>query len=45
MGLFSTVLKAGVAKKVIDQLRKPENQSRIKGMISSATSKRGKTGR
>ena len=43
MGLISTVLKAGVAKKVMDQMRKPENQERIKGMVSSATAKRGKT--
>ncbi len=43
MGLMSTVVKAGIAKKVFDQLKKPENQARIKGLISSATSRRSKS--
>ena len=43
MGLMSTVVKAGIAKKVFDQLKKPENQARIKGLISSAASKRSKS--
>ena len=45
MGLMSTVVKAGIAKKVFDQLKKPENQAKIKGMVSSVASKRGKTSR
>ena len=40
MGLISTVFKAGVAKKIFDEARKPENQAKIKGVISSVTSKR-----
>ena len=44
MGLISTVAKAGVAKKIFDQVRKPENQAKIKGLISSVTN-RNKTTR
>ena len=43
MGLLSTVVKAGIATKVLDQLNKPENQARLKGHISSATSRRSKS--
>ena len=39
MGLLSKLTKAGVAKKVIDEGRKPQNQAKIKGMISSFTNK------
>ena len=39
MGLVSNVIKLGIAKKVIDEARKPENQRRIKEMIASAKSR------
>lgn len=39
MGLFSGAAKAGVAKKVIDEARKPQNQRKIKGFISSLTNR------
>ncbi len=39
MGLLSKLTKAGVAKKVIDEGRKPENQRKIKSMVSSFTNK------
>lgn len=41
MSVMSKVLKLGIAKKVLDEARKPENQEKIKQMVSSAT-KRGK---
>ncbi len=34
MGLMSTFTKAGVAKKVVDEARKPQNQRKIKDAIS-----------
>ena len=40
MGLFSGLAKAGIAKKAIDEGRKPENQRRIKSAISSLRSKK-----
>ena len=45
MGLFSKIAKAGLAKKVFDELRKPENQARIKSFVSSAMAKRSTTKR
>ena len=39
MGLLGKLTKAGVAKKVIDEGRKPENQRKIKNAISSFTNK------
>ena len=35
MGLLSGLTKAGIAKKAIDEGRKPENQRKIKSAISS----------
>ena len=40
MGLFSKIAKAGLAKKVYDELRKPENQAKIKSFVNSAMAKR-----
>jgi hypothetical protein len=40
MGLLSGLTKAGTAKKVIDEGRKPENQRRIKSAISSLRGKK-----
>ncbi|TWH73573.1 hypothetical protein JD78_02097 [Modestobacter roseus] len=43
MGLMSKLTKAGVAKKAMDEARKPQNQAKIKSAISSMTN-RGKSG-
>jgi len=40
MGLFSGLAKAGLAKKAVDEARKPENQRRIKSAISSLRSRK-----
>jgi len=42
MGLLGGMAKAGLAKKVYDEARKPQNQAKIKSMISKVTSKGGK---
>ena len=34
MGLLSGLTKVGLAKKAIDEARKPENQRRIKRLLS-----------
>jgi hypothetical protein len=44
MGLLGGLVKGAVAKKVIDEARKPHNQAKIRSAISSMTSK-GKGGR
>lgn len=36
---MSTFAKAGVAKKVVDEARKPQNQKKIKDAISSFRNK------
>jgi hypothetical protein len=40
MALLKNIVKLGLAKKAIDEARKPHNQERIKGLISSVRSKR-----
>jgi len=49
MKLLRSAIVAGIAKKVIDEARKPQNQAKIKAYIAQATSKnkgsRGGTGR
>ena len=44
MGIMSKLAKAGVAKKVVDQARKPQNQQKLKGLMSKARSRGGKGG-
>ena len=44
MGLLSGLAKAGVAKKVYDEARKPHNQAKIKSMVSKVTGKGGSGG-
>ena len=44
MGLLRMVTKAGIAKKVFDEARKPHNQAKAKELFRSVTSK-GKGGR
>ncbi len=39
MGIMSKVVKLGIAKKVYDEARKPENQKRIKDALSSVRGK------
>ena len=34
MGIFSGLVKVGLAKKVIDEARKPENQRKIKEVVA-----------
>ena len=34
MGLFSTFAKVGLAKKAIDEARKPKNQRALKNLLS-----------
>ncbi len=40
MGLMSKIVKIGIAKKVYDEARKPENQRRIKEAVASFQEKR-----
>ena len=44
MGLFSAITKGAVAKRVIDEGRKPENQAKIKRAVSSLRSGKGGAG-
>ena len=39
MGLLSGLVKAGLAKKVLEQAQKPENQARAKQLLRQVTSK------
>ena len=41
MGLINGLVKAGIAKKVIDEARKPANQAKIKGLVSKARGGKG----
>ena len=36
MGFIGTLTKAGIAKKVFDEARKPENQRRLKDLVANA---------
>ena len=42
MGLLSGLLKAGVAKKVYDEARKPKNQAKARQLLAQLQSKGGK---
>jgi hypothetical protein len=44
MKLLRSAIVAGIAKKVIDEARKPHNQAKIKEFISQATAKANKRG-
>ncbi|MGH3331382.1 MAG: hypothetical protein ACRDPJ_08745 [Nocardioidaceae bacterium] len=39
MGIMSKVVKLGIAKKVYDEARKPENQRRVKEAVNSLKEK------
>lgn len=43
MGMLSGLLKAGIAKKVFDEARKPQNQAKAKELFRSVTKKKGVT--
>ena len=39
MGLLNGLVKAGIAKKVFDEARKPQNQAKAKQLIAQLQSK------
>lgn len=39
MGILSKFAKAGIAKKVVDQARKPENQAKVKRGVEQLRAK------
>ena len=39
MGLINGLIKAGIAKKVIDEARKPHNQAKAKRLIAQLQAK------
>ena len=41
MGILSKLTKAGVAKKAMDEARKPQNQAKLKGLAAKLQNKRG----
>ncbi len=43
MGMLSGLMKAGIAKKVFDEARKPHNQAKAKELFGQLASKRRKT--
>lgn len=45
MGIMSKLTKAGVAKKAVSEGRKPQNQAKLKSLVSKARGKSGKTSR
>ena len=45
MGLINGLVKAGIAKKVVDEARKPQNQAKLKKMLADFQNKNGGTKR
>jgi hypothetical protein len=43
MGIFSKLTKAGLAKKAMDEARKPQNQAKLRDLAAKART-RGKGG-
>ena len=41
MGLLSGLAKAGLAKKLVDEARKPQNQQKAKDLLAQVRAKRG----
>ena len=39
MGLLSGLVKAGIAKKVVDEARKPQNQAKARQLLAQLQSK------
>ncbi|MGY1915812.1 MULTISPECIES: hypothetical protein [unclassified Blastococcus] len=44
MGIMSKIAKGGMAKKVMDEARKPQNQRKIKDAVSKFTNKGNSSG-
>lgn len=44
MGILSSLTKLGVAKKVVDEARKPENQRKAKEMLAKARTRKNGSG-
>lgn len=44
MGLFRMAAKAGIAKKVLEEARKPQNQAKAKEVIAKLRDKGGTAG-
>jgi hypothetical protein len=42
MGLISSLVKAGIAKKLYDEARKPQNQAKARQLLAQLQSKGGK---
>jgi hypothetical protein len=40
MGLIGALTKAGIAKKVFDEARKPHNQEKLKSLVANARRRR-----
>lgn len=40
MGFVGALTKAGIAKKVFDEARKPHNQQKLKSLVASARRRR-----
>ncbi|CAA9351183.1 MAG: hypothetical protein AVDCRST_MAG16-2374 [uncultured Frankineae bacterium] len=42
MGLINGLVKAGIAKKIFDEARKPQNQAKAKRLIAQLQNRGGK---
>ena len=42
MGLLNGLVKAGIAKKVFDEARKPQNQAKAKQLIAQLQRRKGR---
>ena len=40
MGILGTLTKAGIAKKIYDEARKPQNQEKLKTLVANARRRR-----
>ena len=39
MSIFGKAMKAGIAKKAVDEASKPHNQAKLKGLVSNLTNR------
>lgn len=42
MGIFSGLLKAGLAKRAVDEARKPENRRRLADVVAKVRDRKGR---
>ena len=42
MGIFSGLAKAGLAKRAVDEARKPENQRKLKNVVAKVRHRKGR---